>query len=177
MTERPVVRRIRADEWERVRSLRIEAVSDPDAPIAFLSTRDQELAHDDAFWRERAANAATGDTAAQLIAEADEEWVGTATVLVRPAGVTDHTGRTVFVTRADVVGVFVRSDRRGGGAIDALLDSAAEWTAARGLTRLTLDVHADNLRAQAAYRRSGFVPTGVTFTSTIGPELEMARLL
>lgn len=177
MTQHVVVRRVRPEDWERVRELRIEAVRDPDAAIAFLSTPEQELGHDDGFWQDRARKAAAGEESAQLIAEVGGEWAGTATVLVRPAGATDHTGRRVYVGRADVVGVFVRAEYRGSGVIDALLDSAAEWTAALGLDRLTLDVHADNTRAQAAYRRGGFVPTGVTFTSMIGPELEMARSL
>jgi GNAT superfamily N-acetyltransferase len=177
VTEGIDVRRVRADEWERVRDLRIAAVTDPNAAIAFLTTPEQERAHDEAHWRKRAADAASGDATAQLIAEAEGDWVGTATVLVRPAGTTDHTGRTVYHRRADVVGVFVRADHRGQGVIDALLDAAAGWTASLGLTRLTLDVHTQNTRAQAAYRRCGFVPTGVTFTSTIGPELEMARSL
>ncbi len=172
-----VVRRILADEWERVRGLRIEAVSDPHASIAFLSTREQELEHDDAFWRERAAEAAAGDDAAQFVAAVADDWVGTATVLVRPAGVVDHTGRTVYISRADVVGVYVRAEHRGSGLIDALLDAAAAWAAERGQTRLSLDVHVDNARAQAAYRRAGFVPTGVTFTGPIGRELEMVRSL
>jgi GNAT superfamily N-acetyltransferase len=171
------VHRVRADEWERVRDLRIEAVGDPAASIAFLTTPEQELAHDDEFWRARVARAASGDESAQFVAEIDGDWAGTATVLVRPAGATDHTGRTVYLTRADVVGVFVSARHRGQGAIDALLDAAADWVRTLGLTRLTLDVHADNARAQAAYRRAGFAPTGVTFTSTIGPEIEMARAL
>lgn len=172
-----IVRRILPDEWQQVRDLRIEAVSDPDAAIAFLSTRAQELAHDEAFWRERTSNAARGDAAAQFVGVIDGEWVGTATVLVRPAGVVDHTGRTVYVSRADVVGVYVRAENRGRGLIDALLDAAASWTADLGFTRLTLDVHVENARARAAYRRAGFAPTGVTFTGPIGPELEMARRL
>ncbi|MBD7957850.1 GNAT family N-acetyltransferase [Microbacterium sp. Sa4CUA7] len=171
------VRRVRADEWRRVRRLRIEAVSDPDAGIAFLSTPEQERARDDAFWQQRAADAASGDTAAQFVAESADGWVGTATVLVRPSGAADHTGRTVWTTRADVVGVYVRPDHRGSGAVDGLLDAAAHRAASLGLRRLTLDVHADNTRAQAAYRRAGFVPTGERFTSTIGAELVMARAL
>lgn len=171
------VRRIVADEWQRVRQLRLEMVGDPDASIAFLSTREQELAHDDAFWRTRAAGAAAGEDAAQFVAVVADEWVGTATVLVRPAGVVDHTGRTVYVSRADVVGVYVRAAHRGTGLVGELLDAAASWAGQHGHTRLTLDVHVDNARAQAAYRRAGFVPTGVTFTGPIGPELEMVRLL
>jgi GNAT superfamily N-acetyltransferase len=169
------VRRVREDDWPRVRALRIEAVGDPDAGIAFLSTPDQERAHDDEFWRRRAADAATGPHAAQFIAEADGDWIGTATVLVRVTGSADHTGRRVFGTRADVVGVYVRPDSRGSGAIDALFEAAARWAAASGLDRLTLDVHVDNARAQAAYRRNGFVPTGETFSGPIGRELVMAR--
>lgn len=171
------VRRVRADEWRRVRSLRIEAVSDPDAGIAFLATADQERAQDDAFWQRRSADNAAGDATAQFIAEAGHDWIGSATVLVHPVGTTDHTGRTVWTTRADVVGVYVRPDHRGAGVIDALLDAAATWTAGLGLRQLSLDVHADNARAQAAYRRNGFVPTGETLTTLIGAEIVMARTL
>ncbi|MCR2811893.1 GNAT family N-acetyltransferase [Microbacterium sp. zg.Y1090] len=171
------VRRVREDEWRRVRQLRIEAVSDPDAGIAFLSTPDQERAHDDAFWRQRCVDSAVGDGAAQFIAESDDEWIGTVTVLVYPLGAPDDMGRTVWTTRAHVVGVYVRADHRGSGVIDVLLDAAADWAASRGLPRLTLDVHARNARAQATYRRNGFVPTGETLTSAIGEELVMARSL
>lgn len=172
-----VARRVREDEWARVRDLRIRAVGDPDAGIAFLSTPEQELAHDDEFWRRRTLHAAIGDEAAQFVAEADGRWVGSATVLVRAVGTVDHTGRTVYTARADVVGVYVSPEHRGAGTIDALFDAAAAWVAGLGIRRLTLDVHADNARAQAAYRRNGFVPTGETFTSTIGPEIVMARAL
>ena len=46
-----------------------------------------------------------------------------------------------------------------------------------GVDELSLGVHQDNGRTQAAYRRAGFVPSGVTFSSTIGLELEMVRRL
>ena len=42
---------------------------------------------------------------------------------------------------------------------------------------LTLDVHADNARARRAYERCGFRPSGLRFTGSIGPELEMVREL
>ena len=71
----------------------------------------------------------------------------------------------------------MRPSHRGDGTIDRLLGATAEWAASAGATTLTLDVHADNLRAQGAYRRAGFAPTGETFTGTIGPELVMARAL
>lgn len=49
----------------------------------------------------------------------------------------------------------------------------------RGLggNSLALDVHVENVRAQAAYRRAGFADTGLRFTGSIGAEMEMARPL
>ena len=171
------VRRIRADEWEAVRALRLEATADPDAAIAFLGTHDQTLQHDDDFWRLRTADAADGETAAQFVAVRGDEWVGSATVLVRATGQRDHLGRIVDDRRAFVVGVYVRPAQRASGVIDLLLAASAEWAAGLGLDRLHLDVHRDNHRAQGAYRRAGFEPTGETLTSEIGPEIVMARPL
>ncbi len=90
-------------------------------------------------------------------------------MLVRATGQRDHLGRFVDDRRAFVVGVYVRPAARGTGAIDALLAAAAEWAAAQGLDRLDLDVHRDNHRAQGAYRRAGFEPTGETFTGSDRP--------
>jgi ribosomal protein S18 acetylase RimI-like enzyme len=71
----------------------------------------------------------------------------------------------------------VRPEHRGTGLVDAMLDAAATWARALGLPALTLDVHDENRRAQAAYRRAGFVPTGERFVGRIGPEIVMARPL
>lgn len=169
------VRRIRGDEWERVRDLRLDAVRDPAAAIAFLHTYEEEQAHDDEFWQQRAEGGASGGRVAQFVAEADAEWVGSLTVLRHLPGSTDHHDRPVTMPRGDVVGVFIRTPYRGQGLIEALFDAAAEWAAAQGDSQLTLDVHVDNERAQAAYRRAGFTDTGLRFTGTIGDELEMAR--
>lgn len=171
------VRRVRAGEGERVRELRLRAVRDPAAAIAFLTTYDQEVVRDHEFWDERAAGGAGGDSAAMFVAESGDAWVGTCTVLVRRAGEVDHTGRRLLRGRADVVGVYVDPAHRRGGAIDALLDAASRWTASQGFDTLSLDVHVDNERAQAAYRRVGFIATGETFTGPIGPELAMERPL
>jgi ribosomal protein S18 acetylase RimI-like enzyme len=171
------VRRVRADEWELVRDLRLEATADPDASIAFLEDHDEVATRPESFWRERTETAAISETVAQLVAEVDGAAVGSLSVLIRATGQKDHLGRFVDDRRAFVVGVWVRSGHRGTGAVDLLLGAAAEWAAAQGLDRLYLDVHRDNLRAQGAYRRSGFEPTGETLTGPIGPEIVMARPL
>lgn len=172
-----VIRRVLSDEWELVRDLRLDAVRDPDASIAFLHTYDAEAAHPDEFWQIRAGNSAAGDSVAQFVAEADGEWIGTVTVIRWKAGDTDHHGREVSVSRREVVGVYVRPENRAGGVVDALLGAAADWARGLGEQSLTLDVHVDNARAQAAYRRVGFAETGRRFTGSIGPELEMSRPL
>ena len=169
------IRRIRADEWQAVRALRLEATADPDAAIAFLERHDDVAARTEEFWQERAQTAAESETVAQFVALAEDEWIGSLTVLVRATGQTDSLGRVMDDRTAFVVGVYVRPGRRGSGAVDGLLNAAAEWVAAQGLRRVHLDVHRDNLRAQAAYRRSGFEPTGETLTGPIGVEIVMAR--
>lgn len=167
------VRRIRLHEWREVRELRIRAVSDPAAPIAFLTTREQELARDDAHWQSRTADAALGLNAAQFVAISGERWVGSATVLVREAGATDALGRGVAAPRAELVGVFVDADHRGRGFLDELVAAASGWARAVGADGLTLDVHVDNARAQAAYRRLGFTATGLSLDTAVGREIQM----
>ena len=175
MTSSPAARRVRLHEWSAVRDLRLEAVGDPDAGIAFLTTAAEELARDESFWRQRTAGAALGENAAQFVADAGDRWVGTMTVLLRESGTRDHLDRHVVAPRADVVGVYVSPSHRGTGVLRSLLDEAAAWASGRGADALTLDVHVDNARAQSAYRKAGFAPTGIAFTSSIGPEIEMSR--
>lgn len=171
------VRRVRADEWERVRDLRLVALSDPVANLAFLGTVDQARSASEEFWRDRAAAAASSETSAQFIAELDGEWVGTATALVQVAGSSDEVGRLRLADRPIVVGVFVDNEVRGHGAVDALLDACAGWAREHGFDQLFLNVHVDNVRAHAAYARNGFTDTRLRFTSVIGEEREMVRSL
>jgi len=168
-----VVRRVRPDEWQHVRELRLEALRDPDARMAFLDTFASSRAQPDEFWRQRALAGAESEAAAQFVGIDGAAWVASATGLVREAGSLDHLARTVHTRRVDVVGVYVGPGHRGSGLLDALFHAVAGWAAELGIDRLTLDVHADNARAQRAYRRVGFVETGTTFTGPIGPELEM----
>jgi ribosomal protein S18 acetylase RimI-like enzyme len=171
------IRRVRADDWRRARDLRLDALRDEAAGIAFLETYERAAAEPDAFYQGRTAGAAAGDDVAQFAAVDGGAWVGSVTVLAQRAGATDYHGRTVERDRATVVGVYVRGEQRGSGLVDRLLEAAAQWARDLGFDELALGVHADNGRAQGAYRRAGFVPSGVTFASSIGPEIEMVRRL
>ncbi|MDN3253718.1 GNAT family N-acetyltransferase [Streptomyces mutabilis] len=159
-----VIRSIRADEWPAVKELRLRALRDPLAHLAYLETYDFAAARPDSFWQERAAKSAEGASGArQIIAEGPGGlWLGTLTVLVEEAGTTDWAGSPVERRQGHVVGVFVRREWRGSGLTKALFDAGLEWAWASGLERVRLIVHPDNGRAQAAYRKAGFAPSGRT---------------
>lgn len=169
-----VVRSINADEWPAAKALRLVALRDPIAHLAFLETYEQAAARPDSFWQERAAGAAKGATGAQqIVAEApDGTWVGSLTVLIEEAGSTDWAGFPVERRQGHVVGVFVRADHRGIGLTEVLFDAGLEWAWDIGVERVRLIVHEDNERARNFYRKAGFVPSGVTVPLTSGEDGE-----
>ncbi|MFD4033378.1 GNAT family N-acetyltransferase [Streptomyces sp. NPDC058637] len=159
-----VVHAVRADEWARAKELRLVALQDPVASVAFLETYEQSLTRPDSFWQQRTADAAEGRRTRQFVAVApDGRWMGTVTVLVeRPAeGV--RFGEAAEVDQTHLVGVFVRPEVRGCGVADALFQEAVDWSwslTGPPVERVRLYVHEANPRAAAFYRRIGFVPSG-----------------
>lgn len=141
------------------------ALRDPVAAVAFLDTAENAGAQPDAYWQQRAAGAAEGRGARQFVAEGSGgEWVGSVTVLVEAAGSTDFFGQRVEGEQGHVIGVFVRPEQRGSGLIEQLFTAALEWAwslVEPALERARLFVHEDNARAEAFYRRYGFVASGV----------------
>ena len=161
-----VIRSIRSAEWPAVKELRLAALKDPVAHLAFLETYEDAAARPDSFWQERAAGAALGATERlQFVAEGpDGVWAGTVTVLVEQAGSQDVWGQRVERSQGHVVGVFVRPEHRGSanGVAQGLFDAAVEWCWTMGLERVRLFVHEKNHHAEAFYRRIGFLVTGGT---------------
>ncbi|MGW4780270.1 GNAT family N-acetyltransferase [Streptomyces filamentosus] len=158
------IRPVLADEWEKARELRLTALQDPVAHLAFLETYEAAVARPDDFWQERTAAAApTGEgRVRQFVAEApDGRWLGTVSVLVERPSDELRFGEPAKVDQTHLVGVFVRPEARGSGVIDALFRAAVEWSwTVDGIRRARLYVHEDNARAAAFYRRFGFVPSG-----------------
>ena len=169
------VRRVLASDGSRIRSLRLEALGDPAAGMAFLETREHAAGRPAHFWAERAATAALSGSVAQFVAESGRVWTGTITVLIPDPEEDDYFGRRHDGDRALAAAVYVTPSQRGGGVVDALFEAAAEWAAAQGCSELALDVHEDNDRAQAAYARLGFRATGETVQSANGTERVMVR--
>jgi len=158
-----VIRSIRADEWPAAKALRLVALQDPVAHLAFLETYEEAMAQPDSFWQGRAAQACEGaEGAQQIIAEApDGQWVGTLTVLMEEPGTTDWAGFPVERRQGHIVGVFVRPEERGNGLTEVLFDAGLEWAWERGAERVRLIVHEENGRASRFYRKVGFEPSGV----------------
>ncbi|MEU6986760.1 GNAT family N-acetyltransferase [Streptomyces sp. NPDC046324] len=160
-----LIRVIRADEWEKTREIRLAALQDPVAKIAFLDTPEAAAARPDSFWQERAEGASeSGTSARQFVAEApDGSWVGTISVLVERPSDEVRFGEAAKVDQTHIVGVYVRPEARGTGVIDALFRAGVEWSWSLpepAVRRVRLYVHEDNARAAAFYRRFGFVATG-----------------
>jgi GNAT superfamily N-acetyltransferase len=169
-----LVRAVRVDEWRAVRELRLAALRDPVAHLAFLETYEEASARPDAFWRERTESAAEGARERQQFVVESEGggWVGTVTVLVEEAGTRDFFGRIVERRQAHLVGVFLRDGYRGQGAGEVMFAAAVEWARGIGAERVRLFVNEGNGRAAAFYRRVGFVGSGVTVERDAGRELE-----
>lgn len=172
------IRAVRADEWVRVKELRLLALQDPMAPLAFLETHDSTVARPDEFWQQRAAG---GPTARQFVAEtATGDWVGSVTALVEQAGAVDFMNTTITESMGHLVGVFVLPGHRGSRLAQRLLAGAVDWCWSLmdpRLERVRLFVHEENVSARRAYRKLGFAATGTTVPFAPDPsanELELA---
>ncbi|MDV5147245.1 GNAT family N-acetyltransferase [Streptomyces sp. SBC-4] len=160
------IRTIRADEWERGREIRLAALQDAVAHLAFLDTYEAAVERPDTFWQERAEGASeSGDgSVRQFVAERpDGSWAGTITLLVERPSDEPRFGAAAKVEQTHIVGVYVRPEARGSGVIDALFRAGVEWSWTLSepvVERVRLYVHEKNARAAAFYRRYGFVATG-----------------
>jgi GNAT superfamily N-acetyltransferase len=168
------------DDWAAIRDLRIRAVSD--TPIAFLETLDQVLAIDEDGWRERARRNRHVDATHVVAIAPDGRWVGSMVCFVSDGPPSYVERRDPPGRRANLVGVFVDPDWRGGaGVTDALLDAIASWvTGEKGLAELYLHVSELNGRARRAYLSRGFLATGRVDTvpgDPVDSEIEMVAAL
>ena len=150
-----------ADDWERVRDLRLEMLAD--TPLAFIETLETAHGHSEQEWRMRGAR---GTLVA--VDDATGRWVGS-------AGVVMSDGAPLLV------GVYVAPSHRGRefGVLAALVALIEDWSRANGGT-LALHVHEDNPRARRAYERLGFTLTGATFPYELDAtqrEFEMVKVL
>ncbi|SCK04826.1 N-acetyltransferase [Streptomyces sp. WMMB 322] len=164
------IRAVLAEDWALLRELRLAALADPVASVAFNETYELSSLRGDDFWRRRAAQGTQGSLAETFVGEDEEEgrWVGSATVL--DEGESAH-----------VVGVYVRPAHRGSGLAAQLFQAVEDWACERPrVKRMLLHVHEHNPRAEGFYRKIGYVRTGGFVSDPKAPvlkEFEMVREL
>ena len=146
------VRRVRAQEWEWLRVIRLRALAD--TPMAFGSTLANEQRQPDEFWRSRAAGGAADHDRATFIAERDGVWVGMGTCVLQE--------ESAGTRPAWIFGMWVEPAVRRQGTAQALLRGLAAWAWERCADVLNLHVTATNGPAIALYERLGFHATGAT---------------
>ena len=137
------VRRLRPDDVEALRQVRLRALHD--APDAFWTTYDREAAYDAKEWRRWI------ETAALFIAEdgpgGSGGMAGGMADLEDPAG-------------ALLVAMWVSPEHRGSGLADELVAAVTAWAAAERRSTVRLRVEEHNHRARRCYERLGFRSTG-----------------
>lgn len=171
-----VVRRVRAEEWRSIRDLRLEALRDPIAHLAYLERIEDAVQRPDSYWQDQTRTAASGTTVGKFVAVDEHgDLAGTVTALVTAPGEPDYIGETSPHLRAAVVGVYVRPGRRGGGVLPAILSETEAWLRGLGVQQVRLHVNEHNLRAQGAYRKCGYADTGARVEMIDGVNHEMVR--
>jgi len=136
------VRRAAPGDEAILRSLRLEALTE--APEAFGSTYDREMARTPADW---------------------QRWLSPGVTFILEEAGTPR-GLVAAVRDADDAGIvylmamWVHPALRGSGAADALVTEHLAWAHAAGARLVRLDVIATNNRARRLYERHGFRLTG-----------------
>lgn len=161
------VRRIRAEEWLAFKNLRLEALLD--SPSAFGATYDEQSREEDDYWRRRAEQGASSNSAALFVADSG-------TLGAMAWGVVDQEHPRL----GHLYGMYVAPALRDRGIGRSLVEAVCQWARSVGVDRVLLDVTEMNAPAIALYERCGFVRTGRTqplpHTPTI-TEIEMERAL
>lgn len=161
------VRTVRSGEWRQLRELRLAALADPLAPIAFFTPYVKAAGRPDEEWQQQAKEGegtAAGATFVGLDASAAGAWAGMVVARLFP----DH---------ALLVGVYVRPGHRGTGLAGLLFDAAVRWCWQHAsVDRLLLHVHEDNTRAERFYASRGFVRTGEREPDPRSPGLHAYRM-
>ena len=145
-----------------LRRLRLAAMLD--APAAFGSNHQRELARSDGDWARWIASSPTFFW---------EEPSGEAVGLV--AAVPERDDARVV----NLLSMWVAPQHRGVGAADALVSAVLAFAAARGAALVRLAVERENRRARRSYERNGFRVTGRE-SHGVRPgmvEVEMERVL
>lgn len=153
------------EDWSTWRDLRLRSLAD--APHAYGSTLERELAFTEADWRGRVAG--WTDPADDVSGPAVLVWAGGEPVGMG-GGFHDEPGML------HVVAMWTDPAWRDRGVGRLVLDTLRAWADERGL-RLHLDVEASNTGARRLYERYGFTATGDSKPLRPGSMCSCARMV
>ena len=142
------LRRIGKHEGARLRELRLRALRD--APHAFATTFEQAQARPPQHWEDFAVKSEVAETQVTLVVVDDARWLAMASCFLD-----DQEPHTAWLVQ-----MWVEPESRGLGLGRRLVEAAADWARARGVTRLKTSVSEGNAAAEALYEAVGFRPTG-----------------
>lgn len=159
MSDEPfVVRRVNERDWERLRTIRLEALAD--TPEAFGSTLDDAKEYPSDRWRTMAAQWC------YFLAEDGDAVIG-----MISGGLNDQHPDTHWM-----YGLYVTPSRRGTGVASQLVDAVKEWALGEGASELYLQCTSTIARARAFYEKAGFETTGEHSAMTRDPRLVLLTM-
>jgi ribosomal protein S18 acetylase RimI-like enzyme len=136
--------RLDPDEWKAYKALRLESLQN--APQAYGSTYDSNLARSETFWRDRLVEALIGERGWLLFARIDGQLVGM---------VGAH--RTDEAAVVEIISTYVAPAYRGRGVAHTLMDAMLETLTRTGqFKHATLGVNQQQVAAVRLYERCGF---------------------
>ena len=152
VVETAAIRAVVAGDADRLRQLRLRALAD--APDAFGSSLEAELAHPQSEWLDLARRSERADEVAVFAAVDGEHWVGMAGGhwYDRKEGV------------AGLWGMWVDPTARGHGLGARLVATVHEWAAGHGARVLRLGAISGEGDPTRFYERLGFAATGESGT-------------
>lgn len=137
------VERIRANDWQLVRDVRLRSLLD--SPEAFGQRYDEAAATTDEDWKSTARASATGDRRIWFLArDVDRLAIGVVQGRRRPPN------------DCLLFSMWVAPEARRLGAGGALVDAVEDWGSGWGAERVVLWVLAANEPAMRFYERIGF---------------------
>lgn len=166
------VRRIRADEGPRLRSIRLAALAD--APGDATTTLSRAEARGADHWDEAAVANASGGLQATFFAEPTAPD-GTVDGREEPCGLLGAYANESGIV--NLVGLWSAPGYRDVGVATALLTAVAEWAQTIGADRLRMWVVERNDFARAFWLKEGFEPTGARIPYELDPRLDQVAMV
>jgi ribosomal protein S18 acetylase RimI-like enzyme len=130
-------------DWQAWRDIRLQALRD--APDAFSSVYADQVRLGEDHWRQRVSG---GGLFLAYVPEVSAS---------EPAGMAGGYQEVPGVV--ELISMFVRSQARGRGVGEALIDAVIGWGRARDATSVHLWVTETNKNARLLYERCGFIVT------------------